>query len=90
MLGEIHSAAFQCVTRAFAVFVRASTLQPQVTLDLILRAWAVCVVWRQAGSGTCAWGSGGLVLCFGQERWGHALLLNISSPFSLPQCSFFK
>lgn len=90
MLGKIHSAAFQCVTRAFAVFVLAPKLQPQVTLDLILRAWAVRVVWRQAGSRARTWGSAGLVLCLRQERWGRALLLNISSPSSLPQCIFLS
>lgn len=87
MLGE-NCATFQRVMRAIAGFV--SKLQPQVTVGLILHPWAVWVVWRQAGSGMCAQGSAGLVLCFQQERWEHALVLNVSSTFSLPQCIFLS
>lgn len=63
-LGKIHSAAFLCVTRAFAVFVLASKLQLRVTLDSILRAARVMRRW--AACGTRVWGSGGLVLWAGK------------------------
>lgn len=88
MLGESHCATFQFVMRAIAGFV--SQAAGQVTAGLILHAGALWVVWKQEISGVCAQGSGGLVLCFQQERWEHALVLNVSSTFSLPQCIFFK
>lgn len=88
MLGGNHCATFQGVMRAIAGFV--PKLELQVTVGSILRAWAVWAVWRQAGSRMCAQGSSGLVLCFQQERWEHALVLNVSSTFSPFPGAFFK
>lgn len=79
------------VTRAFAALVLASKLQPQVTLDSILGAWAASVCVEQAGSRTCTRGSGALVLCFRQERWGTCISAeHLFPPSTPPQSIFFK